>query len=135
MCYHPPVGILAKLTTLLTVLCCLLLYGRGMLDTAGSFALLSVVLFTVIMGYVTWRFGFGLSMERRSVMSLGMGTRNIAAVFAAALAIPDADPRILVMIVLWTVASAILAFVAAGIFSKLDELHPSRSLPSHEPIT
>jgi bile acid:Na+ symporter, BASS family len=114
-----PVGILAKLSTLLTVACCLILYGRGMLDTAGSFALLSVVLFTVIMGGITWRFGFGLSMARRRVMSLGMGTRNIAAVFAAALAIPDADPRILVMIVLWTIASAILAALAARFFSKL----------------
>ena len=115
----PAVKGLALLSTLMTIVWCLLIYGRGMLNTAGSLALLSMTLFMVGMAIVTYRFGFGASQAQRSVMALGMGTRNIAAVLAAALAIPNADPRIVVMVVMWTLWSVVLAAIGAKIFAKL----------------
>jgi BASS family bile acid:Na+ symporter len=114
----PAVKGLALLSTLLTIAWCLVIYGRGMLNTAGEFALLSMTLFMVGMGLITYRFGFGMRQSQRSVMALGMGTRNVAAVLAAALAIPNADPRIVVMTVMWTLWSVVLAAVAAKIFAK-----------------
>jgi len=51
-------------------------------------------------------------------MALGMGTRNVAAVLAAALAIPNTDERIVVMTVMWTLWSVVLAAIAARIFAK-----------------
>jgi BASS family bile acid:Na+ symporter len=113
----PAVKGFALLSTLLTILWCLLIYGRGMLNTAGQFALLSMTLFMVGMGLITYRFGFGLKQNQRSVMALGMGTRNVAAVLAAALAIPNADPRIVVMVVMWTLWSVVLAAIGAKIFA------------------
>lgn len=113
----PAVKLIALLATLMTVVWCIVLYGRGMLDTAGSLALLSMTLFMFGMALITYRFGFGMKQSQRSVMSLGMGTRNIAAVLAAALAIPDADPRIVVMVVLWTLWSVVLAAIGAKIFA------------------
>jgi len=110
---------LAQLSTLLTIVWCLVLYGRGMLDTAGEFALLSMTLFMVGMGLITYRFGFGMKQNQRSVMALGMGTRNVAAVLAAALAIPDGDPRIVVMTIMWTLWSVVLAAIGAKVFAKL----------------
>ena len=114
----PAVKAVAVLSTLATIVFCLVLYGRAMLNTAGSYALLSMTLFMVGMGLITYRFGFGLKQAERTVMALGMGTRNIAAVLAAALAIPNADPRIVVMVIMWTLWSVILAFAAAPIFAK-----------------
>jgi bile acid:Na+ symporter, BASS family len=110
---------LALLSTLLTIVWCLVIYGRGMLNTAGEFALLSMTIFMVGMGLITYRFGFGMKQNQRSVMALGMGTRNVAAVLAAALAIPNADPRIVVMTVMWTLWSVVLAAIGAKIFAKL----------------
>jgi predicted Na+-dependent transporter len=52
------------------------------------------------------------------VMALGMGTRNVAAVLAAALAIPNADPRIVVMVIMWTLWSVVLAAIGAKTFAK-----------------
>lgn len=115
----PAVKRLALLSTLLTIVWCLVIYGQGMLNTAGSFALLSMTLFMVGMGLITYRFGFGMKQNQRSVMALGMGTRNVAAVLAAALAIPDADPRIVVMTIMWTLWSVVLAAIGAKIFAKL----------------
>jgi bile acid:Na+ symporter, BASS family len=114
----PAVKGLALLSTLLTIVWCLVIYGRGMLNTAGEFALLSMTLFMVGMGLITYRFGFGMKQNQRSVMALGMGTRNVAAVLAAALAIPNADPRIVVMVVMWTLWSVVLAAIGSKVFAK-----------------
>jgi len=115
----PAIKGLALLSTLLTIAWCLVIYGRGMLNTAGELALLSMTLFMVGMGLITYCFGFGMKQNQRSVMALGMGTRNVAAVLAAALAIPNADPRIVVMVVMWTLWSVVLSAVGAKIFAKL----------------
>ena len=115
---YPAVKALAKLSTLLTVLWCLILFGKDMLNTAGQFALMAMTLFMVGMALVTYLIGFGMRQNQRSVMALGMGTRNVAAVLAAALAIPDADPRIVVMTVMWTLWSVVLAATGARIFAQ-----------------
>ena len=114
-----PVKALAGLSTALTVLFCILLYSRRMLDTAGSFALASMTLFMLVMGLITYRFGFGLKQSERSVMCLGMGSRNIAAVLAGVLAIPNGDPRMTAMVILWTLWSFVLAKIAAPILGRL----------------
>ena len=113
----PAVKGLALLSTLLTIVWCLVLYGQGMLNTAGELAFLSLNLFMIGMGLITYFVGFGMKQNQRSVMSLGMGTRNIAAVLAAALAIPNGDPRIVVMTVMWTLWSVVLAAIGAKIFA------------------
>jgi BASS family bile acid:Na+ symporter len=117
----PAVKGFAMLTTLGMLVSCLVLYGPEMLATAGSFALLSMTIFMVGMGLITYRFGFGLKQNQRSVMALGMGSRNFAAVLAAVLTIPDADPLIITMIVMWVLWSIVLAAVAARIFGKQAE--------------
>jgi Kef-type K+ transport system membrane component KefB len=95
-----------------------------MLDTAGQLALLSMTIFMVGMGLITYRFGFGMNQNQRSVMALGMGTRNVAAVLAAALAIPNADPRIVTMVIMWTLWSVVLAAIGARIFAgQADKIH------------
>jgi predicted Na+-dependent transporter len=114
----PAVKGFALLTTLGMAVSCIVLYGPEMLATAGSFALLSMTIFMVGMGLITYRFGFGLKQDQRSVMALGMGSRNFAAVLAAVLTVPNADPRILTMIVMWVLWSIVLAAIGARIFGK-----------------
>jgi len=104
---------------LVMVVSLFVLYGPEMLDTMGSFALLSMTIFMVGMGLITYRFGFGLRQDQLSVMSLGMLTRNGAAVLIAALAIPNVDPRIITMTVMWVIWSLVLAAIVARIFAKL----------------
>ncbi len=123
----PAVKMFALLSTLTTIVWALVLYGPAMLDTAGSLALLSMTLFMVGMGLITYRFGFGMKQTQRSVMALGMGTRNIAAVLAAALAIPNADPRIVTMVIMWTLWSVVLAAIAARLFARESGPTPARS--------
>jgi bile acid:Na+ symporter, BASS family len=113
-----PVKLFANLSTALTILFCFILYGEAMINTAGSFALLSMTIFMFVMALATYKFGFGLKQNERSIMSLGMGTRNIAAVFAGVLAIPNGDPRLMAMTIMYTLWSFILALILSPLFSK-----------------
>jgi BASS family bile acid:Na+ symporter len=115
----PAVKGLAFLSTLACIVWCLTLYGRGMINTAGQMALLSMTLFMVGMALITYRFSFGLRQNQRSVMAMGMGAQNGAAIFASVFAMPSPDQRTIVMTVLWVLWSTILAPIFARIFANL----------------
>jgi bile acid:Na+ symporter, BASS family len=115
----PVVKRIAGLFTVLVLALVLVLYGKAMLDSMGSFAIGTQLLFLGGMALVSYQVGFGLQQKQRSIVALGMGTRNIAAVFAVLMAIPNPDPRLVVMVVLVVPLSVIVAFVAASIFAKL----------------
>ena len=114
----PAVNVFARLVTLVMILVALTLFARPMLETFGSFALLAATIHVVGMMLITYRFGFGLKQGQRSVMALGNGTRNLAAILAAAFAIPNVDPRIVTFIMMWGLWSFVLAAVGARIFAK-----------------
>ena len=115
----PAVMVIAKITTLLVGVTGTVIYARAMLATLGSFGFLSMTIFMVVMGLITYRFGFGLRQDQRSVMSLGMLTSNVSVVMIVAIAIPDADPALLTYIIMYTIASIPFAAIAARIFGKL----------------
>jgi BASS family bile acid:Na+ symporter len=117
----PAVKGLAFLSTLVTIVWCLTLYGRGMINTAGELALLAMTLFMVGMTLITYRFSFGLRQNQRSVMAMGMGAQNGAAIFACVFAMPSPDQRTIVMTIMWTLWSTMLAPIFARIFAKLAE--------------
>lgn len=113
-----PVKKLAGLSTLLTVIFCLLLYYNQMWATAGSMAMLSLTIFMLLMAVISFYFGFGLNRAEKIVMSLGMGTRNIAAVLIGVLTIADVTPNMVAMVIIWTLWSFILSIIIAPIMGK-----------------
>jgi len=113
-----PVKKLAGLSTLLTVIFCMLLYYKPMWATAGSMAMLSLTIFMVVMALVAFYGGFGLNRGERIVMSLGMGTRNIAAVLIGVLTIANVTPNMVAMVIIWTLWSFILSIIIAPIMGK-----------------
>ena len=115
-----PVKKLAGLTTLLTIIFCLLLYYKQMWATAGSMAMLSLTIFMVVMALISFYLGFGLNRGERIVMSLGMGTRNIAAVLIGVLTIANVTPNMVAMVIIWTLWSFILSMIIAPIMGKKD---------------
>jgi bile acid:Na+ symporter, BASS family len=115
---YPAVKKFALIATLLTTVWCLVIYGRSMLSTAGELALLSLTLFMVGMGLLTYNLSLGLKQNQRSIMALGLSTLNGAALFAATTTIPNADPRIGAMTVMWILVSIPLAAIGTKIFAK-----------------
>ena len=96
----------------------LVLYGREMLGTVGSFAPGAQVLFFVAMTAISYTIGFGLEQQQRSAVALGICTRNIAALFAAFFGIANPPDGLFVMIVLAVPLAAIVADVAARLFAR-----------------
>lgn len=113
----PVVKGIGGVSTLLVLVLTIVLYGRAMLAAVGSYAIGAQILFLLGMLLLPYKVAFGLKQEQRSVMALGMCTRNIAAVFGVYLAIPDPAPGLLVMIALVVPLTGIISFLAAGFFA------------------
>jgi BASS family bile acid:Na+ symporter len=114
----PTVNVIARIITLLMITQCFVIYAPEMLATAGSFALLSGTIFMVVMAVITYRIGFGLKQNQRSVMSLGMLQRNLGAILIAAFAIPNVDPLVITFTIMWGLWSAVLSVIAIRIFTR-----------------
>ncbi|MHC4072305.1 MAG: bile acid:sodium symporter family protein [Planctomycetota bacterium] len=111
-------NVIAKITTVTVGVWVLVVYARLLIDSAGTFALLAVALFTVLIALISYLVGFGLKQSQRSVISLAMLTRNGGPVLISALAIPNVDDRIVTLVVWVNLAGFILAPIAARIFGK-----------------
>ena len=113
-----PVKKLAGLSTLLTIILCLIIYYKPMWATAGSMAMLALTIFMVVMAVISYYSGFAFNRGEKVVMALGMGTRNIAAVLIGVLTIADVKPNMVAMVVIWTLWSFILSMIIAPIMGK-----------------
>lgn len=116
---HTACQVIAKITSLAVFVWCIALFAPLMIQSAGSFALLAVILFTILIALISYQVGFGLKKSQRSVISLAMLTRNGGPVLIAALAIPNVDDRIVTLVIWVNVAGFVLAPLAALIFGKL----------------
>jgi BASS family bile acid:Na+ symporter len=114
--WQPVVKKVTVLFTASTMLACLVVYGQDMLGVAGSFAVISLVLFFLAVTVLPYRFGFGLPHEQKIVLSLGMATRNLGAAFAPLVAAPFIDKRATVMVVLGIPLMILFAAAAAKWF-------------------
>jgi BASS family bile acid:Na+ symporter len=72
-------------------------YGQGVLEAIGSYAIATQVAFVAVVTVVAHWMGVGLADEHRSVLTVGVCTRNLGAALAPLAAI-DPDPRTIVMI-------------------------------------
>ncbi len=110
-----------KISVIALVICLattVLLYAKGILLSVGSLALLSHLLFYVILTAAAYASTFGMPMAQRSVLSIGICSRNSGPAFATALSIPNLDGRSLVMCGLAILVQVTLSFVLAGWFGK-----------------
>jgi bile acid:Na+ symporter, BASS family len=115
----PAVKRIASIFTLLVLVLALVLYGRGMLEAVGSYAIGTQALFLLGITVGSYMAGAGLKLKQNqcSVLALGMGTRNIAAAVACVSAIPNPDPHFVVMVVLVIPLSVVIPFTAARYFA------------------
>lgn len=96
-------AVVKKIVLLITILVCILgilIYWRGIMNVAGSYAVASQgILFLILTIFPYW-FGLGLKHEQKIVMSIGMATRNMGAALAPLLSIAEVDQRSIIMVVL-----------------------------------
>jgi BASS family bile acid:Na+ symporter len=111
--------IVKKITGVATIIMlglCLVIYGQAFIGSAGSYATLSQLIFYAAVTAGSYMFAFGLPQNRKSVLALGVCTRNLGAAFAPLFAVSGVDERAIVMVALGVPLQTIAAFIAARAF-------------------
>jgi bile acid:Na+ symporter, BASS family len=114
---QPPVKAITLVGTIIMLVLLMVLYGKGFLGSAGSYATLTLTGFLIVVTAASYALGIGLSPDQKSVLSLGICTRNAGAALAALYAVPDLDPRAVIAAALVVPLMVIISVLAARWFA------------------
>jgi predicted Na+-dependent transporter len=115
---RPVVKAVAGGAAILLLALCLVLYGRGFVGTVGTFAIGAQLLFFAAVTLASYHLAAGLDRPQRSVLGLGMCTRNVGAAIAPLLSDPSVDERAIVMVVLGVPMQIAFSLLAARRFAR-----------------
>ncbi len=104
--------------TILMLVLCVVVYGKAFIGAAGSYAFGTQILFFSVAIAASYGLSFGLPQDQKSVLALGMATRNLGAAFAPLFAVQDIDPRAIVMVAIGVPMQTIAALLAARWFAR-----------------
>ncbi len=110
---HPGVKLATTIDTVLMLVLCVILYGKAFAGTLGTYAIGTQILFFTISTIGSYVLSFGLLPGQKSVISLGMATRNLGAAFAPLFAIAQVDRRAIVMVALGVPMQTVFALLMA----------------------
>jgi len=131
---HPIVKKVTGLDTLLMLLLCVVVYGKEFLELVGSYAIGVQILFFSVATVAPYLLGFGLPPGQKSVLSLGMATRNLGAAFAPLFSAHDVDQRAVVMVAFGVLMQAGFSFAAATWFGRMAGGAQAGSNSAAEPV-
>jgi BASS family bile acid:Na+ symporter len=93
------------------------IYAGDFVSALGTFALGAQILFCALATAGPYFFGADLAYKRKSVLSLGVCTRNIGAAIAPLLAAAGTDRRAIAMCALGVPITVVVGFVAARLMA------------------
>jgi BASS family bile acid:Na+ symporter len=103
--------------TLLMLLLVMVIYGRGFVGAIGTWAILAQVLFFTLTIVASYALAFGVPPRRKSVLTLGLSTRNCGAALAPLFVAPDVAREATVMVSLGIPMMALFSVIAARLFA------------------
>ena len=115
---EPIVKKMTGIDTLLMLLLCVVVYGKGFIGAVGSYAIgTQIMFFTVATSrLVLLQLRADPGAEER--VGLGMSTRNLGAAFAPLFAVPSVDQRAIVMVAIGVPMQTIFSLLAARWFAR-----------------
>jgi BASS family bile acid:Na+ symporter len=105
--------------TLLMLILVVIIYGKGFIGAVGTYAIGTQVIFFTVITAASYVLGFGLPRGHKSVLSLGICTRNCGAALAPLFVVPDVDQSAIVMVTLGIPMMFAFAAIAARVFAGL----------------
>lgn len=103
----------AGLAGLVFCLSMLVIYGKGLLGLAGQLAVAAELIFFGIVVIGTYLLTPGLPPAQKTVLSIGVTTRNMGASLTPLLAVPDMDQRATLMLVISLPIMVLVAMLGA----------------------
>jgi bile acid:Na+ symporter, BASS family len=105
--------------TLLMLILVVIIYGKGFIGAIGTYAIGTQVIFFTVITAAAYALGFGMPRRQKSVLSLGICTRNCGAALAPLFVVPDVDKSAIVMVSLGIPMMFAFAAIAARVFAGL----------------
>jgi BASS family bile acid:Na+ symporter len=115
--FCPLVKKTTDIITIVMLVAMAIAYGKDFIGAIGSYAIGTLILFVGGVTLATDRLGFGLKQRQKSVLTIGMCTRNFGAAIAPLMAI-RADSRSIVMVALGIPVTLIFSFLAARWYAR-----------------
>jgi BASS family bile acid:Na+ symporter len=116
---HPIIKKVTAVDSIVLLAIIFWIYGRDFLGAVGSYAIGTQILYYAIVTAAAYGFGFGLPPSQKSVLALGLCTRNVGAAVAPLMAVPGTDQRAIVMCCLAMVITIVMGIGAAAVFARL----------------
>jgi BASS family bile acid:Na+ symporter len=114
---QPYVKKVTGLDTLLMLILVLIIYGKGFIGSIGTYAIGTQALFFSAITAASYAFGFGMPQGQKSVLSLGICTRNNAAALAPLFVGQGVDQHAIVMVSLGIPMMFISTLIGARVFA------------------
>jgi BASS family bile acid:Na+ symporter len=102
--------------TLLMVALVLIIYGKGFISSIGTWAIGTQVVFFFAVTAASYALGFGMPRNQKSVISLGICTRNVGAAMAPLLVATGVEKDTIVMVTLGIPMMFVASLIAARLF-------------------
>jgi bile acid:Na+ symporter, BASS family len=93
------------------------MYAKGFANAIGTWAILAQVLFYTLTIVGSYALAFGIAPRRKSVVTLGLSTRNCGAALAPLLVAQGVAPEATVMVTLGIPMMALFSVVAARVLA------------------
>jgi len=116
--FQPIIGKLTALDTAVMLAVVVWIYWEDLASALGTYAIATQVLFYVVTVTAAYRLGFGLPHSQKSVLALGVCTRNLGAAFAPLVAVPGTDRRAIAMVAIAVPLSVACGLLAAGVLAR-----------------
>jgi len=116
---HPIIKKVTAVDSLVLLAIIFWIYGKDFLGAVGSYAIGTQILYYAIVTAAAYGLGFGLPPSQKSVLALGLCTRNVGAAVAPLMAVPGTDQRAIVMCCLAMVITIVMGIGAAAVFARL----------------
>jgi bile acid:Na+ symporter, BASS family len=112
-----PVRIATVAATALLLVFLVILYYRDFMAMPGTWAIGALVIFCTVLPLAAYFSGSGMDRSQRSVLALGLCTRNVGAAIAPLYAVPGTDPRAMAMCAMAVPVTLVLSAIAARILA------------------
>jgi BASS family bile acid:Na+ symporter len=103
--------------TLVMLIVVVILFGKGFLSAVGTYAIGTHVIFFTVITAATYALGFGMPPRQKSVVSLGICTRNCGAAMAPLFVAQGVDQNAIVMVSLGIPMMFAFSAIAARVFA------------------
>jgi BASS family bile acid:Na+ symporter len=114
---QPAIKKLTGVDTLLMVALVIIIYGKGFIGSIGTWAIGTQVVFFTAITVASYALGFGMPRTQKSVIALGISTRNVGAAMAPLLVAEGVDNNTVVMVTLGIPMMFAASLIAARVFA------------------